>query len=460
MTIFFTQPLDYAYQGIMSMAAVLKQAGHKVHVLIDKNFPDEHPDIFGVSVLTGQQDWAKQVSRAAKERWPGTKVVWGGPHATHAPENCLENDCVDAVCIGEGEGAILDLANGATPETVQNIWTRGNHNALRPLISDLGSLPLPDRAIYSNFPTIDSCKTLVCSAARGCPYACTFCYNHNYHKLYRGKGKPVRRRPVEHLLKEIEPFESRIDNIYFNDDCFCNDIEWMERFVRSYKRRKPYTCMIRADQATAPMVKLLSESGCVAVYFGIESGSERIRQKILNKRISDAQIYAAADLLHENNIRFRTYNMLGFPTESMSEAWQTVEINLKIKTDYPWCSIFVPYPGTRLADECKRLDLIPQEYSADDVEPSFHDSSSLDMPHKNEIANLHKFFQTAVLWPWTIPIIRKLIKFPPNGLFRLWWVCVYGLVYIKSEGRKPIETIVWGIRNIGQLLSTKKQKTS
>jgi hypothetical protein len=126
-------------------------------------------------------------------------------------------------------------------------------------------------------------------------------------------------------------------------------------------------------------------------------------------------------------------------------------MNIRIKADFPWASVFMPYPGTELGDLSRQMGLLEPTFSADDVNVTFHSSSVLKLPQRREIENLHKFFQTAVLFPWTLPLIRRLIRLPPNKLFVFWFTLVYGYFFIRSESRGCWETIWFGLRNLKHL---------
>ncbi|HXE96323.1 MAG TPA: radical SAM protein, partial [Dongiaceae bacterium] len=181
--------------------------------------------------------------------------------------------------------------------------------------------------------------------------------------------------------------------------------------------------------------------------FGIESGDEHIRNAVLKKAISDDEICRGAAILKKNGITFRTYNIVGFPGETIEQALKTVQLNVAIGTDFPWCSIFMPYPGTRLADYARNRGFLASDLSPDSMEGSFHITSALTNPDRRQLANLHKFFQTAVLMPPLLPVIRLLIKLPENFLFRIWFGIVYFHLYQRSEGRGFIKTFRAALRN-------------
>ena len=214
--LFAIKQIDYEPQGILHLSSMLKAAGHEVALTIASaenpvQFAvDFAPHVVAYSVTTGSQGYYLELNRRIKERVDAFSV-FGGPHATFFPE-IIEEEGVDGVCRGEGEEALLDLVNalerGEPLTTIANWWIKADgqihRNPPRPLIGDLDSLPLPDRKlIYDKDRFTRRSKLKHFITGRGCPYSCTYCYNQGFHALYRGKGKPVRRRSVDSVLEEL-----------------------------------------------------------------------------------------------------------------------------------------------------------------------------------------------------------------------------------------------------------------
>jgi radical SAM superfamily enzyme YgiQ (UPF0313 family) len=237
------------------------------------------------------------------------------------------------------------------------------------------------------------------------------------------------------------------------DDTFIMNIPWLYEFLQRYKKEVnlPLICLIRVDLLNEDVVKRLKSANCYSVFFGIESGNERLRTQILGKRISDEQIVNAAKLLKKYNIKFRAYNMLGIPTETLPDAFETVKINIKINTDYPWCSILQPYPRTKIEEYARSKNLL--SFSNNSISPSFFRESVIDLPHKKELTVLHKLFFPAVKFPRLLPFIKVLIKFPANPFFDLIFIISYAYHYHKSENLSWKEVFDIGLRNYRALLA-------
>ncbi|HON55634.1 MAG TPA: hypothetical protein PLJ38_01315, partial [bacterium] len=99
-----------------------------------------------------------------------------------------------------------------------------------------------------------------------------------------------------------------------------------------------------------------------------------------------------------------------------------------------------------------QLGELPKNYSPDEIPISFHQRSILKNQDIKKIENLHKFFQTAVLLPFTMPLIKLLIKFPANKLFDYWFGLIYFLVYYRAEKRNFTKTLMFGLKNLKFLI--------
>lgn len=452
------------FHGVMHISSVLKKHGHTCDVLISSDISEitafikvQKPDIVGFSLMSGVHQWALMMAAGIKKVFPELKIVFGGVHPTYFPE-IIEKDPVDIICRGEGEYSALDLMNaleqGKTYTHIKNLWVKEDgriyQNEMRPLIENLDNLPYPDHDLYyDRYPFLKDRSVKNFIVVRGCPYDCSFCYNKKLKHMYKGKGRYVRYRSKESIIEEIKDLKKRYDfkRIYFVADTMFVDKKWAVDFLKYYKEKLgiPFSAVIRADRMDENVARGLKEANCKATWFGIESGNEHYRNEILKKSLTDKQIIQAAFLLKKYGIKFRTYNMLCLPGETIEQAYDTVNINIKIKTDYPWCSIYTPYFGTELVDYAQNMGYLDPKFNIDCIDASYFKETHLKGNHVREMLNLQRFFQTAILLPWTLPLIKKLVKLPPNLFFNLWFQLIYVLLYIRSEGHGLWETLKFSL---------------
>ncbi|MEE9169518.1 MAG: radical SAM protein [bacterium] len=468
----FLQNLEYEFLGPMYISSMVKQNAHECQLALGQTLADfssiiddYRPDIVGFSVMSGSHSWGREMAAEIKHSY-GIPNVFGGAHPTFFPK-FAEEEPVDMIARGEGEETMLDVMDridqGKPFDDVPNLSLKKNgglvHKPFRDLRRDLDDYPFPDRHLYDTLNKRFDRSVRNVITSRGCPFHCTFCFEDAMRELYRGKGKYVRIRRIDKVIEECKQLKSETDVriIYFADDVFGMSKRWLYDFLPVYRREVglDFICLVRADIVASDdeYAYRLAEGGCRSVFFGVESGNEKLRNIVLKKQLTDEQIISAAELLHDAGIKFRTYNIMGLPEETLEDAISTVELNIKLKADYPWCSIFSPFPGTELTEYALRKGYLDEQFEPSGLSTSFFIKSDLKMPNIMEICNLQKFFQTAVLWPATFPIIKQLIRLKPNRLFVWWFGLFYFFVYIKSERRNPWATFIFAIRNFRHVLA-------
>lgn len=373
--------------GIEYLSGALKKAGHETDLVFDPGAGDieykfkflersfdltKHmlkkakayaPDLIAFSSLTNLYPWVSRMANLIKQQMP-TPIIVGGLHPTIMPELVINNPDIDMICIGEGEEALLELAEsmdgGGSDYSIRNIWFKRNgtiiRNPIRPLMQNLDSLSFPDKDIFRQYGCFS--ERIYVMSGRGCPYQCTYCFNSYYRKLLAGQGASyVRRRSVSSIINEIIYFKKRYKNVkevFFYDDIFTIDDAWIKDFCRAYKKeiRLPFKILVHPQTVKRETMGLLADAGCIYVDIGIESGSEDIRRRLLKRSMSNKDIVNAARILKEVGIKFCTLNIVGFPTETRSQMWQTHELNELIRPDGTIVSVFYPFPKTELADFC------------------------------------------------------------------------------------------------------------
>ena len=431
--------------GQMYLTSYLKKGGHKCKILIEREHRDfikdilsEKPDVVAFSITTGNHLWAINLSKTLKKIKKELKVVLGGPHCTFYPQAINHQD-VDVICIGEGEIAMLELVNkweqGINVTDIANFHFKENgkiyKNEVRNYIEDLDVLPFPDREYYGRYKFLHDYPSKPIMAGRGCPYRCTFCFNSGINRLYRGKGKIVRYRSVQNVIEEIEYLQKNypLKTVVFMDDTFAMNKPWLAEFFENYKKRNfpPFWCQLRVNLVTEDLVKNLSESGCTRVSLGVESGNEHIRENILHKGISNEKIIETGRLLHKHNIKFRTYNMFGLPEETVDRAFETVKLNQKIKTDYPWAAIAQPFPGTELFTYMQNKGLIKGDVDIDKINTSFFKESIIQNKETEKLVNLQKLFYLVVKFPFLTRAVKKFVHFRRLGFL---YEFVFKITYI------------------------------
>ena len=419
--------------GLLYIISVAKEAGHKCSLLIydlEKYFFEKavrfNPDVICYSVTTGAEDEYLKINSLLKEK----KLffsVFGGPHPTFYPD-FLRREGVDSICRGESEGPFREflagLESGRDFYNTPNFWFKKKgeliKNDLGPLQERLDGIPFPDRDFINAYFDYKKYGRIDVITGRGCPFDCAYCFNHKLKEYYSGKGTYVRKRGVDNVIAEIKACTERykIKEIYFVDDLFVVSKKWLAEFAEKYKREVnlPYICNIRADVFTEEMSEYLKESNCRFVGFAIESGNHKLRKEILNRTMSNEDIYDTCGLLKKHKIGFGVGNMLGLPYETMDNAFETVQLNVRCRPNHSWVSMLQPYPNTELYNFSVRNNLLKDGYS---IRSDYHSSSPFKSKYNNEFENLHNLFAICVDFPVLIPLVRHIIKLPKNRFFEV-----------------------------------------
>lgn len=458
MKIAFIQKSPFPQPGVMSLSAIAKSNGFETELFIsdlEKRLTARIvkfiPDLVGITLYSGEHPWAvKLCSELEKFNIP---VVLGGPHPTYYPE-IIEKKPVHIICRGEGEGAFLDLALAIRTKgeikNIPNLWVKQNRriyrNPVRNLIENLDDLPEPDREIYyDKYPFLGKISVKQFLSGRGCPYRCTFCSNHLLKKIYKDKGRYLRRREPKKVIEEITKVKEKygLSTVSFTDDVFTSDENWLEEFLPLYRQKikKPFFCQLTANLVNQKLITDLKKSGCYGVGMGIESGNERIRTRVLNKFISNDQILKAGKIIKSGGLLLKTYNMLCLPGEGLKEAWETIDLNAKIKPDYTSCSFLQPFPKYEITQYAKRHGYLDKSYGIDDYSGSIYYLSPIKSAQKKQLDNLQTFFFFVVKYPIMSGLVKLLIRFPPNFTYRLLAKGFYGL-YMSRVHRLKFSDII------------------
>jgi radical SAM superfamily enzyme YgiQ (UPF0313 family) len=361
--------------GARQLCSVLKASGHECSLVFFKEFRwgefrhitpreedlllgllrDIRPDLVGLS-LTSSLVADVALDLAAKiRRGLDVPVILGGAHPSVCPEECLEY--ADIVCIGEGEGAIADLAEalaaGRDYHDIPNLWAKAtgeiHRNDVRPLSDNLDSLPFAsygesDSYVieYDRLEQADPATRIpmyhTYASRMACPFKCSFCAGVWFrHELYAGKG-PVRRyRSVATILAEIKQARARnpdIEVVQFWDEIFAvrPPEGWLDEFCERFPKEigLPYAIWSHPSLINGRRVAQLRTAGLKSVVLGIESGSERVRREIINRGESNKTVLRAAQALHQHGVTVGYDFILDIPWLAEENCRGTFELIMQL----------------------------------------------------------------------------------------------------------------------------------
>ena len=379
------QVMGFPPIGIMSLSSVLKRAGHEV-TMFDQANPDtpntvivdelrrQKPDLVGMSFLsTTSYPYAKVLARQLRAADAHVKLAFGGVFATlNAPLVKAQCPEVDFVCRGDGEQLIVDLLEHLDdPDTVTGVtWQEKDgtlrNNPNRALPRDLDQWPFPDREslpldFVESMPldvpavlSLDRFTTM--QTSRGCPWPCVFCDIPIFNE-----GKWRARTPA-HVLAEFEQLrKDGYGSVYFVDDHFLLQPKRIEAIcdgLIAAKNPIKYGLEGRVDSVAQHLFPKLAQSGCRTVMFGIESGSQKILDR-LKKEQTLEQIESAVTNAKTAGIEIvHGFFVVGIPDETEEDLRATFRFASKIRIDSFGFNRLCVYRGTPLWQEYVKRGLV------------------------------------------------------------------------------------------------------
>ena len=314
------------------------------------------------SYLTFQQILS-DISSVKKKN--GFITVAGGIQASSMPDYTFRNNPdLDFIIIGEGEIPFRDFVNSKSSqyEKVKNLFSRNNDTAYKGdeyNVIDVEELGWPDRTMisqnkYRDYKTLRSIGSIFSS--RGCPYACSFCYNS------LSENRSLRYRSAESLIEEVIEARDKfgIHCFFIMDDFFTFNIDRVKSFcngILSKKIKIRWYCQGRADQGDYEMFKLMRDSGCRSIAMGIESGSEK-NLKYIGKKTNKEKMLKTIGLAQKAGIKLRGNFIIGFPGENHEEIMSNIAFAKSLKLSRTAFFILTPFPHSLIWNEAVERKLI------------------------------------------------------------------------------------------------------
>lgn len=360
--------------GIMSLAAVLRQKGYTDIKLFDMAFHSkdlivrecmsEEPDVIGLSTDSISFENGSKLLGEIKEKCNNGTYIIGGIHPTINPEQALLKTKADVAVVGEGEITIVDIVraieNKHSFSDIKGIAfiDHGQYirNEAQEFIKDLDSIPFPARDLLPMDKYLEASPdipmlypTMTIFASRGCKANCIYCQPVARYLF----GRKMRQRSVTSVVSEINFLKNKysFNNLYFTDDeLLYNGIEWVKELCTAFIENKlniNWVCQARVDQIDNDLVTLMKRSGCYAIGFGVESGSNRIL-KYMRKGYNVSQIEKAFEICRQNRIITTCNLMVGTPGETYETIQESIDMLTLIRPNLVRCSITTPTPGSDL----------------------------------------------------------------------------------------------------------------
>lgn len=453
----YWQPL-----GTLYVASSLIKEGHDVrflngafmsHAGIMTEVASFKPDIVGIYSTTF--GWKKAIFTAEEIRKAGIQprpyIVVGGPYPIAMQEKCLESTSdIDAIITGEGEITMVEvmdrLSQGKSLEDIEGVIFRDGDkvikNPLRPLITDIDSLPFPARELLGDAKdyipppaTYKRKPVAVIMTARGCNRRCIFCF-----QIDKERKLGVRFRSVENVMEEIELcLDQGYREIKFIDDTLAADYERAMKIAKEIKKRNlDFTWFASAcvHQVDRPLLQAFKDAGCWAILFGAESGVQK-NLNTIRKGITLDQIRKAVSTAKSVGITVYTPFLFGLPGETYEEGLRTIEFACELNPDIANFHALTPFPGTELYDNIDKYGTMSGDLT------DFTYQGAAFVPHtmtREEVAELRqmafkKFYSRPSYIMKKILALRNIndLRAYTKGAKSLFWLWIKSGIFRRGK---------------------------
>jgi anaerobic magnesium-protoporphyrin IX monomethyl ester cyclase len=329
-----------------------------------KRVKEKNPTLIGIYSMYTMRDNALSLGKKLREHCD--LLVAGGPLPTTEPELFL--DVFDVVVKGEGEHTLLELAKGEKPHyNIQGLAFKEKDGRLsrlssdlietepRELIQDLDTIQFPARDLFDNQSYLDYYRNLKLKpatsilSARGCVFECDFCSQPLF-------GNSFRERSPANIVDEIEQvLELGYEKVVFQDDCFTLTKDRVINLCKLIIQRNisfEWDCLSRVDSLDLETISFMKEAGCKRVFFGLESGSDKIL-KIMNKKTDKTMAVTTVNSIKTAGIEVGAFFIIGYPGETNETLLETINFSSSLNLDYLSFNFPIPIPGTGLYEKVK-----------------------------------------------------------------------------------------------------------
>jgi radical SAM superfamily enzyme YgiQ (UPF0313 family) len=435
---------EHAPLGVLSLAAVLEAGGLEPEVVdlnrlyyafhhspkqtsadfcafVASHLANVDAEFFGFSTVCSSYPLTIRIASEVKRLHPGSVVGLGGPQASVVDMQTLRAfPAIDLVVRGEAEHTLPQLLNAlagrSAMSTVAGVTFREGSEPVRtpdaPAILDLDSLPFPALHLI---PHAEAAHVIPLELGRGCPFACTFCSTNDFFR------RRFRLKSPERVLAEMRAVNAAygVDTFDLVHDMFTVDRKRVVAFCEAMlaaDEKFTWGCSARTDCIDDELIELMARAGCRGLFFGIETGSQRM-QRIIDKGLNLAE---AADRVRScDRFRIKTAVSLiaGFHEETVDDLRGTTAFFMdSLRYDHADPQLCVLAPLAQTPMHLRHKDQLRLDDAVDDMSYRGWDQQPADQALIAQYPDIFPNFYTIPTPYVDHEFVKELRDFLLNGM--------------------------------------------
>ena len=393
---------------------------------LEKEIWNFQPGVICISTVDPNHAFGMELLRHCKKKFPNIPTICGGPLSTLVPDDMIVEESVDIVGRGEAEEKLVELVNILAEHgtdgweklyNIENFWIKDKdykNNGIvhkNPVsLPDISEGLPPDLSIFDQRHFLRPLGGRMYNMAtvvwtRGCVFRCSYCANETFYKAAKVSAKQYYRlKDATLLVQELAEFKEKfnLNFLMFVDDIFpLHELEIMKDFCKLYKKHVdlPFSVNLQPRLVREDTFAMAVDAGMRNICVGVESGSDRVRRKVLKRNYRDEHVEKVFQFAHKYKIRCSSFNIIGLPDEDREDILQTIMLNRKLNPTSATVTFFHPYRGAPLRPLCVERGYIPEDQGRH--EDVYRSESQLVMPQitQKELRNLMRSFQLYMKLP-------------------------------------------------------------
>lgn len=316
------------------------------------------PDIVAFSLNSFMASSLIELAGSIKKS--GIKTIAGGPHCTAEPILTASTNAFNGVIAGEADNVFIESIEGILRDNYDLPWlfTPLNKTADYVFADDLDLLPFPAKKLFYKINGFEASDYKIITS-RGCPYKCIFCSHSN-----PATKSAFRRRSIDNIIEELVSAkkEFSIRSVYFLDDVFTINEEWIKDFMKIYRQKisLPFHAISHPNNVNEEIINYLKDGGCSAIRLGVQTTTERIKRSLGrtedNQKVNDTIIQ-----LKKRHIKVEIDHIVDLPGESLDDARESIKFYNNVRPSSIKTYWLMPLPGTLWFKQSIEQSLINSE---------------------------------------------------------------------------------------------------